>query len=161
MFRVSNFIVGFLNCLSLLLGLGAIAMSLYFYVHGHSQCEKALQNPLLITGTILLVVSLLGLIGSCCRLNTLLFVYLMIMFCLMIGLLGFTVFTFLVTNDGVGKTVSNKGVSKIRTWDFANWLELHFVNGKNWDNIKSCLRKSEICRTSDFYQKNFSPIQVI
>lgn len=83
------------------------------------------------------------------------------MFCLMIGLLGFTVFTFLVTNDGVGKTVSNKGVSKIRTWDFANWLELHFVNGKNWDNIKSCLRKSEICRTSDFYQKNFSPIQVI
>ncbi|KAJ0106501.1 hypothetical protein Patl1_19020 [Pistacia atlantica] len=161
MVRISNFIVGFLNCLSLLLGLVSIAMSVYFYVHGigSSQCEKALENPLLITGIVLLVVSLLGLIGSCCRLNAFLFLYLTVMVCLMIGLLGFTVFTFMVTNNGVGKTFSNKGVSKIRTWDLANWLENHFVKGKKWDNMRSCLRESEICRTSNFYKKNLSLIQ--
>lgn len=161
MVRVSDFIVGLLNCISLLLGLVAIALSLVFHLHGGSQCEKVLQNPLLITGSILLLVSLLGLIGSCCRLNALLFLYVFVTFCLIVGLLGFTVFTFMVMNEGVGKTISDKRVGEMRTWDFAHWLENNFVNGKKWDDIRSCFRESEICRISKLHGRNLSPIQVI
>ncbi|KAK4843004.1 hypothetical protein QYF36_002660 [Acer negundo] len=49
MVRVSNFLVGFLNLLSFILGLAAIAMSLYFFLSsGDTKCQKFLVTPLLV-----------------------------------------------------------------------------------------------------------------
>ncbi|XVF49818.1 hypothetical protein PTKIN_Ptkin04bG0046600 [Pterospermum kingtungense] len=149
MVRVSNCIVGFVNTLLLLLGMIALSFGVYFVVHGSSHCQKVLTDPLLILGGFLVAVSLLGLIGSLCKNTIFMFLYLAVMFLLILGLIGFTVFVFLVTNHGAGKVFSDRDliIKDRRTTDFSNWLQKHFVNDKNWNRIKSCLIDAKVCRS--------------
>ncbi|KAK9926207.1 hypothetical protein M0R45_023449 [Rubus argutus] len=80
MLRISNTVIGILNAIFLLLGLASIGAYIYFHIHGGTTCRKVLQNPLLFTGLFFVVVSILGLAGSCGRINTLLYIYLVVMF---------------------------------------------------------------------------------
>lgn len=165
MVRASNLIVGILNLLTLLIGLASIATSLYFFIQhgGDTKCQSFLVTPLLITGIFVSIVSLMGLIGSFCRVNFLLWLYLILVFFMILGLLAFTVFVFMVTNVKVARVLD-----KTKTVNYSHWLENHFVNGNKWLRIKSCLQESDICRkivspgsATEFYDKNLTPIQVI
>ncbi|GAV63695.1 LOW QUALITY PROTEIN: Tetraspannin domain-containing protein [Cephalotus follicularis] len=144
MVRVSNTIVGFLYNISLLLCLVAICTSLYFFVHEGTQCQKFL-NALIIVGAFIFAVSLLGLIGSCCRINFVI-ICLMLMFLLIVGLTVGTVYGKRLTNEGMGDVVSGIGHKEHRLGDYSNWLGNHFVNGKNWVQIKNCLSDFRICK---------------
>ncbi|XP_022738686.1 tetraspanin-8-like [Durio zibethinus] len=145
--RVSNCIVVFPNSLLLLLGQLSLSFGVYFVVHGSTHCDKVLKDPLLIMGGFLVVVSLLGLIGSVCKNNFFMFIYLTVMFFLILGLIGLTVFLFLVTNHGAGKVFSERDliIKERKSADFSNWLKNHFVNDKNWNQIKSCLIDAKVC----------------
>ncbi|XP_028763613.1 tetraspanin-11-like [Neltuma alba] len=147
MFRVSNTLLGVVNSLTLLLGLVALGFSLFIHVRGAeaSDCQKILQLPLLFGGIFIAVVSLLGIAGSFCGLNLLLYVYLFVTFLLIIGLILFTVFVLLITNQKVGQTVSGKGYREYKTWDFHNYLQRYVLNDKNWAEIKSCLMDTHVC----------------
>ncbi|KAL6994968.1 hypothetical protein U1Q18_005103 [Sarracenia purpurea var. burkii] len=171
MVRLSNGFVAFLNIASLLVSLAAIGGSVWFSTnrnHGASDCEKVLQRPLLIVGLSLLVVSLLGLIGSCCRIQLALWIYLIVMFFLIVAMACFTVFAVAITNKGVGKAVSGRGYKEYRLGDYSNWLQKYVVNEKNWGKIRSCLVDSNVCSgiggnrpesAADFNKRNLSPIQ--
>ncbi|GAV84335.1 Tetraspannin domain-containing protein [Cephalotus follicularis] len=169
MVRISNGVFVFFNCLTLLLGLATVVWSAYIHVHGGTECQKVAQNPLMITGLFLFIVSVMGLIGSCCRSNLVLFMYLVVMFVLIVGMIGFTLFVFVVTNAGAGKVMSGKGFKEYRLGDYSNWLRNHFVNGKKWDQIRSCLIDAQVCKSlakdvvdpsvEAFYKKSLSPIQ--
>ncbi|KAJ0105674.1 hypothetical protein Patl1_19016 [Pistacia atlantica] len=139
MARLSSFMFIALNCFSLLLGFVSISCAAYAQFNGGTICQKALEVPLLITGLVLLLVSLLGLIGSCCRANGVLFLYLLVMFFVIIGLLVFTIFVLLVTNKVVGKRVSPN-----RVQDYSQWLQ-NQVSGRNWEQIKACLIDAKVC----------------
>lgn len=168
--RLSNTVVGIINCCTLAVGLIAIGASIYSRIRGGgSDCQKVIQNPLLILGIFLVVMSLLGLVGSFCRLNSLLYIYLTVLFLLIVGIIAFTIFALLVTNKGVGRTVSGKGYKEYRLGDYSNWLQKYVVNAKNWDEIRSCLVDAKVCESlgnngpivrDEFYKKNLSPIQV-
>ncbi|XP_044466505.1 tetraspanin-11-like [Mangifera indica] len=133
------------------LGFVAIACAAYVQFHGGTTCQKALEVPLLITGLVLLVVSLLGLIGSFCRATGVLFLYLLIMFLLIIGLLVFTIFVLVVTNKVVGQSVSPS-----RLQDYSKWLQ-NQVDGGNWEQIKGCLIDAKVC--NDINEKHWSLTQ--
>ncbi|CAH8357306.1 unnamed protein product [Eruca vesicaria subsp. sativa] len=169
MFRVSNFVVGLANTLVMLVGASAIGYSIYMFVHQDvTDCESAIRAPLLTTGIILFVVSLLGVIGSCFEENVAMISYLIILIAGIVVLMIFSIFLFFMTNKGAGHVVSGRGYREYRTVDFSIWLN-SFVGGNRWVGIRSCLAEANVCddlsdgRVSQiadaFYRKNLSPIQ--
>ena len=170
MFRVSNFVVGLANTLIMLVGVSAIGYSIYMFVHQDvTNCETAIRAPLLTTGVVLFVVSLLGVIGSCFKENLAMVLYLIILIAGIVALIGFSVFLFFVTNKGAGRVVSGRGYREYQTVDFSTWLN-SFVGGKRWVGIRSCLAEASVCDdlsggpvsqiADEFYHKNLSPLQV-
>ncbi|KAI4344024.1 hypothetical protein L6164_011301 [Bauhinia variegata] len=148
MFRISNTIVGALNVLSLLLGLAALGGCVYIHFHGANatDCQKVLEYPLLIGGVFVVLVSTLGIVGSFCRVNVALYIYLFVTFLLIVGLIVFTIFVIFVTNKKVGQQISGKGFKEVRVTDFSHWLQRYVISDKNWDEIKSCLIDSRVCQ---------------
>jgi Tetraspanin family len=102
--------VGFLNILILLLSIPILVGGIWLSHRASTDCEKFLQKPVIALGVFLLLVSLAGVVGACCRQSCLLWVYLLVMFVLIFLLFCFTIFAFVVTNKGVGEVVSGRGL---------------------------------------------------
>uniref|UniRef100_A0A5B7BXA0 Tetraspanin-8-like n=1 Tax=Davidia involucrata TaxID=16924 RepID=A0A5B7BXA0_DAVIN len=169
MFRVSNNLIGILNFVTFLLSVPILGAGIWLSRQADTECERFLEKPVIILGAFLMVVSLAGLIGACCRVSWLLWVYLVVMFLLILLLFCFTIFTFVVTNKGAGEVVSGRGYKEYRLGDYSNWLQKRVNSTKNWNKIKSCLQDSKVCqsliddRTSTpvevFYQEHLTAIQ--
>ncbi|XVE54612.1 hypothetical protein DITRI_Ditri03aG0095800 [Diplodiscus trichospermus] len=166
MVRISNFVFNFINIFPFFLGLVAVVASIYFRVHGATVCQNTLRNPLLITGLVLFVISLLAFIGSCCNAKIFLTVYSILMVLVILALTGLTLFVIVVTNKGVARKIAGLGFSEYRLEDYSGWLQHNFVKNNKWDQIRSCLSDSHVCKTlhshatfSGFIKQKFSSIQ--
>uniref|UniRef100_A0A2P2JER7 Uncharacterized protein MANES_14G163700 n=1 Tax=Rhizophora mucronata TaxID=61149 RepID=A0A2P2JER7_RHIMU len=169
MFRVSNTLVGILNFATFLLSIPILVAGIWLRHHGASECEKFLDTPVIVIGIFLMLVSLAGLIGACCRVSWLLWIYLLVMFLLIVLLFCFTIFAFVVTNKGAGEALSGKGYKEYKLGEYSHWLQKRVNNTKNWNKIKSCLADSKICSdfndkylrdtVSQFYKEQLSAIQ--
>eukprot|EP00262_Sarcandra_glabra_P008023 TRINITY_DN21192_c0_g1_i1.p1 TRINITY_DN21192_c0_g1~~TRINITY_DN21192_c0_g1_i1.p1 ORF type:complete len:276 (+),score=18.65 TRINITY_DN21192_c0_g1_i1:88-915(+) len=168
MVRISNNLVGILNFITFLLSIPILGGGIWLSTRASTDCEKFLEKPVIAIGVFLLVVSLAGLIGACCRVTWLLWVYLCVMFVLIVLLFCFTIFAFVVTNKGAGEVVSGRGYKDYRLGDYSNWLQKRVNSNKNWNKIRSCLQDGKVCKSleegvdvpqAEFYKKNLSPIQ--
>ncbi|KAL5191265.1 Tetraspanin-7 [Glycine soja] len=167
--RLSNSLVGLLNLLSFLLSIPILVTGVWLHKQAETECERWLEKPLIVLGVFLLVVSLAGLLGACCRLSCLLWLYLFVMFILIIVVSAFTVFAFVVTNKGAGEVVSNRGYREYRLGDYSNWLQNRVTNPHTWNRIKSCLQSAKLCdkfetqfandSAQQFYAENLSALQ--
>ena len=168
-FRLSNNLIGVLNFVTFLLSVPILGAGIWL---GHradgTECERYLSAPVIAFGAFLLAVSLAGLVGACCRVTWLLWVYLLAMFALILALFCLTVFAFVVTNRGAGEAVSGRGYKEYRLGDYSNWLQKRVESTKNWNRIRSCLQDSKVCKSlqdsretfADFIRSDLSPIQV-
>ncbi|KAJ9187334.1 hypothetical protein P3X46_002800 [Hevea brasiliensis] len=168
MIRITNCIFSMMNIMLMMFGIATISSSLYLRQHSGSDCQKVLQNPLMIIGVFILVMALIGLMGSFWNVTIFLWMYSFVSFVMVIGLAAYLALTFVVTNEGAGKALSGLGFKEYRLGDYSNWLRNHFEQGKNWDEIRSCLVDAQVCRSlgldvyqeaSDFYKQQFSPVQ--
>ncbi|KAG9448698.1 hypothetical protein H6P81_008663 [Aristolochia fimbriata] len=168
MVRVTNLFVGFLNILTLIVSLAVLAFSLFLQFQGSTECGKSIQLPLLILGGSLCVVSLMGLVGACCRLTFFSAVYQFILFLMILGLCGFTIFSFVVTNKNAGDLISRKGYENYRLGDYSHWLQSRVTDASNWEKIKSCMNDAKICHSLGkdvhpvaalFFKKNLAAVQ--
>ncbi|CAK9329780.1 unnamed protein product [Citrullus colocynthis] len=169
MVKLSNNLVGILNFITFLLSIPIIAGGIWLSRQGTSDCEKFLDTPVIVIGVFLLLVSLAGFIGACCRVRWLLWIYLFVMFLLIVLLFVFTIFAFAVTNKGAGKVLSNRGYKEYRLGDYSNWLQNRVSNNKDWNRIRSCLVDGKVCNefndkfardsVEQFYQEHLSSIQ--
>ncbi|XP_062200100.1 tetraspanin-8-like [Phragmites australis] len=167
-FRLSNNLIGILNTITFLLSIPILGAGIWL---GHradgTECERYLSAPVITLGVFLLLVSLAGLVGACCRVTWLLWVYLVAMFVLILVLFCFTVFAFVVTNKGAGEAVSDRGYKEYKLGDYSNWLQKRVENNKNWGKIRSCLQDSKVCKSlqyknetwTQFMRSDLSPIE--
>ncbi|KAL5058811.1 hypothetical protein RYX36_030415 [Vicia faba] len=89
-------------------------MGVWLHKQSTTEYECFLEKPIIALGIFLLVVSLMGLIGACCRVSWLLWFYLLVMFLLIVLLFTFTIFAFVVTNKGAGEAVPNRGYKEYK-----------------------------------------------
>ncbi|KAK6136279.1 hypothetical protein DH2020_029978 [Rehmannia glutinosa] len=166
MVRCSNSLVGILNIVTLLISIPIIGSGIWLSKQGNTECERFLDKPVIALGVFVLLVSIAGLIGSCCRVSWLLWVYLLVMFLLIVLLFCFTIFAFVVTNRGAGEALSDRGYKEYRLGDYSNWLQ-NRVND-HWDRIRGCLIDGRICQrlleagstpVEDFYREHLSSLQ--
>ncbi|KAI3978074.1 hypothetical protein MKX01_032451 [Papaver californicum] len=172
MCRLSNSIIIIVNILTLIISIPFLTLSISKELHGHAsnqtECQKIITVPLLSFSLFLFVLSILGLIGSCCKVSWFLWIYIVVMFLLIVGLFGFTIFVFVVTNKSAGKALSGKGYNDNRLGDYSKWLQQH-VDGENWDKLRNCFVAAKACdklskmtheqMQSDFYKKGLALIQ--
>ncbi|EFJ06915.1 hypothetical protein SELMODRAFT_162119 [Selaginella moellendorffii] len=163
----SNYVTGIINFCTLVLSIPIIGAGIWLASKGDTECVRFLQWPVIAIGVFILVVSIAGFIGGCCRVAWLLWFYLFAMFLLILLLLIFTALAFVVTNRGAGHALSNRGYKDYRLGDYSTWLQRYVEKPRNWRRIGSCLRDSRVCNDLDgdyntrdrFYAANLSPIQ--
>ncbi|OWM70174.1 tetraspanin-6-like [Punica granatum] len=164
MHRFSNTVIGFLNLFTLLASIPIIGGGLWM-AKSSTTCQSFLQTPLLVIGFIVLIVSLAGFIGACFSISWALWVYLVVMLCLIAALMVLTVFGFVVTGRGGGVPVPNKSYKEYRLGDYSSWLRKKVENPQYWSRIKSCIMGSKACAKIvtwtplDYTVKGMSPIQ--
>ncbi|KAK4781295.1 hypothetical protein SAY87_017401 [Trapa incisa] len=169
MFRLSNNLVGILNLVTFLLSLPILGAGIWLSNRANTDCERFLEKPVIALAVFLLVVSVAGLVGACCGVSCLLWLYLLVMFLLIVILFCFTIFAFVVTNEGAGRAVSDRGYKEYRLGDYSNWLQKRVANTKNWNKIKSCLADGMVCTglayksvndtIEQFYKEHLSAVQ--
>ncbi|KAK4790819.1 hypothetical protein SAY86_031232 [Trapa natans] len=169
MFRLSNNLVGILNLVTFLLSLPILGVGIWLSNRANTDCERFLEKPVIALAVFLLVVSLAGLVGACCGVSCLLWLYLLLIFLLIVILFCFTMFAFVVTNEGAGRAVSDRGYKEYRLGDYSNWLQKRVANTKNWNKIKSCLADGMVCTglayksvndtIEQFYKEHLSAVQ--
>ncbi|KAK7388431.1 hypothetical protein VNO78_23247 [Psophocarpus tetragonolobus] len=170
MVRLSNNVIGILNFLTFVLSIPIVVAGVWLSKQGSTECERWLEKPVIALGVFLMVVSIAGLVGACCRVSWLLWLYLLVMFVLIVLLFAFTIFAFVVTNKGAGEVVSNRGYKEYRLGDYSNWLQKRVNNSNTWNRIKSCLQSGKICNdfqskflndttVNQFYAENLSALQ--
>ncbi|CAH9142302.1 unnamed protein product [Cuscuta epithymum] len=165
MVKLSNSLLGILNVLTFLISIPIIVAGVWLSKQSSTECERFLEKPVIAVGVILLLFSLAGIIGACCRVSWLLWFYLAGVFVLILVLFSFTIFAFVVTNRGAGEAISGKGYKEYRFGDYSHWLQKR-VN-KNWDRISNCLQDSKVCQKladdkigeDNFYKERLSSLQ--
>lgn len=164
---LSDSLVGILNFVSIILSIPIIGAGIWLAKQHTTDCYLFLQWPVIILGVFILLVSLAGFVGSCCRVTCLLWLYLVIMFLLIVLLFIFTIFAFFVTNKTAGEIVGNKGYKEYRLGDYSTWLQRQVSKSSNWDKIQSCLSDSKYCdglrdeypTEAQFSNASLTPIQ--
>ncbi|CAN1266950.1 TET7 [Linum perenne] len=157
---LTNCIFSFLNILIMTVGvvITATAGIMQLTEHG-SDCHKFLEMPLLMIGSFMVFISIVGLIGSCCKLKPVLWIYSFLSFLMILAAMGFIAFAFLVTNTSAGKMVSEAGYDHYRLEDYSNWLRVHFADAEHWRKIKSCMVEADVCDEEDRNRKSLSILQ--
>lgn len=168
--RCSNTVFAVFNVVTLLLGAAVLAAGIYAGGAQHrgatTNCDRFLRTPALILGAAIMVVSLAGLAGACCRASALLWLYLFLTGIVIVAALCFGGFAFAVTNADAGRAVSGRGFREYRLGDYSSWLRRTVEDGSNWGRIRSCLLEAKVCRSlqsnrtlDEFVNANLSPVQ--
>ncbi|GJN00055.1 hypothetical protein PR202_ga17208 [Eleusine coracana subsp. coracana] len=170
MARLSHSLLGAVNVVTLLLSLPVVCIGVYFRMRAVTDCDRALQFPVIALGCAALLLSIVGLVGSCGRRSftrPFLWAYVAAMFLLTVAAFALTVFAFVVTTNRGGGGFGGE----YRLDDFSGWLQARVAQPDTWRRIESCLAEARVCGgrfegsdvgplAVDFYRRHLSPIQV-
>ncbi|EPS62274.1 hypothetical protein M569_12516 [Genlisea aurea] len=162
---VSNTITAILNFTAVLCSIAVIGAGIWL----NDECIHRLRWPVILLGLAFLAVSLSGFVGAYWKKETLLAIYLISMFVLIVLLLALLVLAFVVTRPSGAYSVPGVGFEEYRLEGFSSWLRDRVAGGDNWAaNIKPCLESTQICyrlnrrpyiSAADFFAAHLSPIE--
>lgn len=137
------------NLATLLLSIPVLVMGIWLAARHHADCLSFLERPLIVIGILMLVVSAIGLLGAWRRSALLLWVYLGLLTLLILLLLAFTIFAFVVTRGSKGHKVAGTNFKEYQLNDYSHWMRRRVSSMQNWEKIKRCLRRDQVCDTMD------------
>ncbi|CAA6669325.1 unnamed protein product [Spirodela intermedia] len=141
MVRGSNAVVGGINFLTFLVSIPILGAGIWLSTKATTDCLKFLQWPIIIIGVALMIISLAGFAGACCYMSWLLQFYLFAMFIVIAVLIGFTIFAFVVTNQGEGKQVPGRTFLEYQLSDYSDWLRERVSNSGTGGRSDPACRK--------------------
>ncbi|KAF3792035.1 Tetraspanin-8 [Nymphaea thermarum] len=147
--RLSNSLLGILNFMTLVASLGLLVLVVWLGANSTSSCERVFHRPAIVIAVFLVVASIAGVLGSCCRVTALLWLYLAVAFLLIVATIGLTAWVFLVTNEAAGRVVSGQGYGHYRLGDYSHWLQRRVEDEANWGKIRVCLMEAQVCDILD------------
>ncbi|KAK4765253.1 hypothetical protein SAY86_026343 [Trapa natans] len=164
---VSNNITAFLNMIALLCSIPIIAAGLWLASKPGNECIRYFRWPILILGSLILLVSLAGFVGAYWNKQGLLAIYLFCMALLICLLLVVLVFAFVVTRPDGSYSVPGRAYKEYRLADFSSWLRNHITDSGHWIKIRTCLADSDVCTklnqeytaADQFFASLISPLQ--
>ncbi|CAN6221676.1 unnamed protein product [Urochloa humidicola] len=171
MARLSHGLLGALNVVTLLLSLPILCAGVYFRMRAATECERALQLPIIVFGAALLLLSLVGIAGACGRRSAaapFLWVYVISMFLLVVAVFVLTVLAFVAVAD---RGAGGGAYREHRLGDYSGWLRARVAAPDTWRRVESCLAEARVCAAGrpfdgavgrdamEFYKRHLSPIQ--
>ncbi|KAK9726927.1 hypothetical protein RND81_05G246400 [Saponaria officinalis] len=146
-----NFLLGCVNTFTLCLSLPILLAGHVIKISANSPCDPIMYKPLIALGLCLLVVSLIGLLGACCRVSVFQWLYLLTLFVLIMGLLAcLSVGSVIIRGGGKGEDVLG-GVKEYDLAMFSKWLKNNIVSSNHWQDIVNCMVHHDACgRISTF-----------
>ncbi|CAL5047268.1 unnamed protein product [Urochloa decumbens] len=174
MARLSHGLLGALNVVTLLLSLPVLCAGVYFRMRAATECERALQLPVIAFGATLLLLSLVGLAGACGRRGAaapFLWAYVVSMFLLVVAVFALTVLAFVAVADQGSGGAAGRAYREHRLGDYSGWLRARVAAPDTWRRVESCLAEARVCGVGrpldgavgreavEFYKHHLSPIQ--
>lgn len=166
---VSNNIIAFLNFLALVCSIPIIASGIWLANQPDNECVRLARWPLILLGVLLLLVALAGFVGAYWNHQCLLATYLFAMAALIVALLVFLVFAYVVTRPDGSYPVPGRAYHEYRADGFSAWLRHYVGDPQNWDRVRACLSRSDVCgklarndayfTPEQFFLSDLSPLQ--
>ncbi|MCO5594806.1 hypothetical protein L7F22_048840 [Adiantum nelumboides] len=121
---------------------------------GH--CAAFMHRPIIAVGSLLLLISLIGLFAAIANKAIakkgagtyfLEWLHLILVFCLVILLFCFAIFSLEITNQGLAHHVIGYGQSyrEYRLFEYPKWMQHRIKNSKYWSGVRACLQRSHVC----------------
>lgn len=167
--NLPNNLLGLLNILTFLISIPIVVVGVQMNrVSGAGECFELFRKPVLILGVLIMVMSIVGIIGACCRVSWVLWIYLFGMLLLIISLFVVYGIALIVTwKSGGGTRLPGTELKEYKLSSYSDWLQ-NRVQGKSWDTVKNCLVVGDGCSEmpkndttlKEFNMKELNPVMV-
>lgn len=138
MAKCSNAAVCFVNFISLLVAVPLLCAGFWLRNEARGECQRNAPLAIIVVGAVLLILSLLGIFGSCCRLNFFLGLYIFFLAIAIFVLLASIAFNFFITAK-----IDRESGSEHKLENSSGWLQRHVL--RNWDETEKCLKELNAC----------------
>ncbi|ONI27653.1 hypothetical protein PRUPE_1G098300 [Prunus persica] len=165
--NLPNNLLGLLNILTFLISIPIVVVGVQMNrVHGGGECFELFRKPVLILGVMIMAMSVVGIIGACCRVSWVLWIYLFAMLLLIISLfIVYGIALVVVWNSGGGTRLPGTELKEYKLSGYSEWLQ-NRVQGKSWDTVKNCLVVGDACSEmpkndtalKEFNMKELNPV---
>ncbi|XP_019171146.1 PREDICTED: tetraspanin-10 [Ipomoea nil] len=141
---VSNFVIRWINFLTMILAVGVFGFGVWMGAN-HDGCRKSVALHIIVLGALIFVVSVFGFLGAWKSNPFLLWIYLIMLFFILVAILMLTVLAFIVTNNGSAHSVNGLRYKEYQLQDYHSWFLKQLNSSHNWERLKSCLVKEADC----------------
>ncbi|KAI5063997.1 hypothetical protein GOP47_0020667 [Adiantum capillus-veneris] len=142
------------NVICALLAVAVLATG-FLIAHGESingePCAAFMHRPIIAVGFLLLLISLIGLFATIakkwCDTPFPEWIDLVLVFCLVILLFCFAIFSLEITNRGLTHHVVGYGQSykEYRLYEYPKWMQHRVKDTNYWSRVKTCLQHDNVC----------------
>ncbi|GAB4850534.1 hypothetical protein Ancab_029844, partial [Ancistrocladus abbreviatus] len=135
-----------INSICLFISLPFLFSGYIWKLTADSPCDPIVYKPLLAIGLSLFLLSLFGLIGSCCGCSCFLFIYLMVLLAMIISIIITTkVGVKIIKDKSSGEEIIGIVDREHHLSDFSSWVTDKLIDDSHWLEFKDCMVRHDAC----------------